>query len=87
MQINSSMFRAYDVRGVYGKDLTEDVMEAIGNAFASKFVKDSVVVGMDGRVSGPALKDAFIRGAAKAGKNEHSGECDCRRKSLPLQAW
>ncbi len=69
MPINSSMFRAYDVRGVYGKDLTEDVMEAVGNAFASAFVKEDVVVGMDGRVSGPALKNAFIRGAAKTGKN------------------
>ncbi len=69
MPINKSMFRAYDVRGVYGRDLTEDVMEAIGKAFASKFVRDDLVVGMDGRHSGPSLKKAFIKGVTKAGKN------------------
>lgn len=69
MSINKSMFRAYDIRGVYGKDLTEDVMERIGNAFASGFVKDDVVVGMDGRNSGPSLKMSFIKGVMKAGKN------------------
>jgi phosphomannomutase len=69
MGINKSMFRAYDVRGVYGKDLTENVMERIGNAFASGFVKDTVVVGMDGRLSGPSLKKSLIRGITKAGKN------------------
>ena len=69
MPINKSMFRAYDVRGVYGKDLTDDVMEAIGNAFAAQFVKDDIVMGMDGRNSGPSLKNAFISGVNKAGKN------------------
>ncbi|UCD02668.1 MAG: phosphomannomutase/phosphoglucomutase [Candidatus Aenigmatarchaeota archaeon] len=69
MGINKSMFRAYDVRGVYGRDLTENVMEHIGNAFASGFVKDTAVVGMDGRVSGPSLKKSLIGGLTKAGKN------------------
>ncbi len=63
------MFRAYDVRGVYGKELTEDVMEAIGNAFASHSVKDATIVGTDGRNSSPLLKKAFISGVTKAGKN------------------
>ncbi len=69
MPVNKSMFRAYDVRGIYGKDLTEDVMEAIGNAFASEFVNDEVVIGTDGRISGPALRKAFIKGVVKSGKN------------------
>ena len=68
-EINPTIFRAYDVRGVYGKDLTESVMERIGNAFTSIFVKDTVVVGMDGRKSGPSLLDAFIRGVLAAGKD------------------
>jgi len=63
------MFRAYDIRGIYGSDLTENVMEAVGNAFASLFVKDSVVVGMDGRISSPQLRKAFITGVLKAGKD------------------
>jgi phosphomannomutase len=69
MPVNKSMFRAYDIRGVYGHDLNENVMEAIGNAFASEFVKGSVVVGMDGRDSGPSLKKAFISGVTSAGKS------------------
>ena len=63
-----SIFRAYDIRGIYGKDLTDDIMLKIGNAFR-RFVGDSVIVGCDHRLSSPALKDAFIRGATQAGKN------------------
>jgi len=65
--INPSLFRAYDIRGVYGTDLTEDVMERVGNGFGNGFVKDAAVVGMDGRVSSPGLKKAFIDGVLKAG--------------------
>jgi phosphomannomutase len=68
-KINRSIFRAYDVRGLYGTDLTEEIMERIGNAFASEFVKDVVVVGRDGRTSSPSLENAFISGVLKAGKN------------------
>ena len=68
-KINPSIFRAYDIRGVYGTDITEEIMEMIGNAFASGFVKGCCVVGSDGRNSGPGLKKAFIRGALKAGKS------------------
>jgi len=67
--INPAIFRAYDVRGIYGKDLTEDVTEKIGNAFANLFVKNTCVVGMDGRKSGPSLKEALIKGVVSAGKN------------------
>lgn len=69
MEVNESMFRAYDIRGIYGKDLNEEVMEAIGNAFASEFAREAVLVGMDGRTSGPKLKRAFMEGVKKTGKN------------------
>jgi phosphomannomutase len=68
-KVNSSIFRAYDIRGVYGKDLDEDLMERIGNAFASKFVKGVAVVGHDCRNSSPSLNKAFIEGARKAGRD------------------
>jgi phosphomannomutase len=67
--INPNIFRAYDIRGVYGKDLTEETMRKIGRAFADLFVSDVAVVGMDGRRSGPYLKDAFIEGILQAGKD------------------
>jgi phosphomannomutase len=67
--VNKSIFRAYDIRGVYGKDLDEDLMERIGNAFASGFVKDVAVVGYDCRNSSQSLMEAFKRGITKAGKD------------------
>ena len=67
--VNASIFRAYDIRGVYGKDIDEALMERIGNAFAAFFVKEATVVGADGRLSSPSLKKAFIKGVVKAGRN------------------
>lgn len=57
------IFRSYDIRGIYGKDLTEEVMEKIGSAFAC--LVNECGVGSDARVSSPALKKAFIKGACK----------------------
>ena len=67
--VNKSIFRAYDIRGVYGSDIDEDLMERIGNAFASGFVKDVAVGGYDCRNSSPSLKKAFIEGITKAGND------------------
>ena len=67
--INSNIFRAYDVRGVYGKDISEEIMKKVGNAFANLFVKDVSIIGMDGRKSGPSLKKAFTEGVLESGKD------------------
>lgn len=58
-----SIFRAYDIRGVYGETLTEDVATVIGAAF-SVFVgkNNAVVVGRDVRLSGEQLKNALVSG-------------------------
>jgi len=45
-----SIFRAYDVRGVYGKDLTEKTMELIGNSLARFLKENKVVIARDPRV-------------------------------------
>ena len=37
--INSAIFRQYDIRGVWGKDLTDETAEIIGRAFASYLLK------------------------------------------------
>ena len=65
----STIFKAYDVRGVYGKDLTEDIAYKIGRAFVSFLKCKGAVVGYDMRVSSPKLSKAFMKGAAEEGAN------------------
>lgn len=64
--MNPSILRAYDIRGVYGKDFADADFERIGNAF-SAHAGDIAIVGRDCRLSSPALKAAVIRGLAAAG--------------------
>lgn len=63
----SNIFKAYDVRGIYGKDLTEDVAYNIGRAFVSFLKCKEVIVGYDMRVSSPELSKAFMRGVVESG--------------------
>lgn len=66
------LFREYDIRGIVGEELTEDVAERIGQAFATvgkaRGVK-TVSVGRDGRLSSPALRDRLVHGLTGAGLN------------------
>jgi phosphomannomutase len=66
MNINPLIFRAYDVRGVYGRDLTDELAEKIGSA-SVVFLGKKIAFGRDSRLSSPALGDAFIKGATEAG--------------------
>ncbi|MEK6618975.1 MAG: phosphomannomutase/phosphoglucomutase [Nitrospirota bacterium] len=67
-----ALFREYDIRGIVGEELTEEVTERIGRAFATlgkeKGMK-TVSVGRDGRPSSPALRDRLIRGLTTGGLN------------------
>jgi phosphomannomutase/phosphoglucomutase len=68
---SDSPFRAYDIRGVVGQTLTEELVYRIGRAFASEAEAQgqrAVVVGADGRQSSPGLKDALIRGLVAGGR-------------------
>lgn len=56
------IFRAYDIRGVFGEDLTEEVAAKIGAAFAAFLEGKTVVVGRDVRLSGEKLRNALISG-------------------------
>ncbi|MDC8784443.1 phosphomannomutase/phosphoglucomutase [Roseateles koreensis] len=70
MQVQASAFKAYDIRGVVGAALTEDVAEHLGRAFgteARKLGEKAVAVGRDGRLSGPSLSAALIRGLQSTG--------------------
>jgi phosphomannomutase len=67
--IDESIFKAYDIRGIYPDTLNEDVVEKIGYAYVNylNLSGSRVVVGRDMRLSGEALEDAFIRGVTEAG--------------------
>jgi phosphomannomutase len=70
MQVNPSIFKAYDIRGVVPSTLTEEVAYHLGQAFgthAAAYGETVVAVGRDGRLSGPALSQALIRGLVEAG--------------------
>jgi phosphomannomutase/phosphoglucomutase len=68
--IAPEIFKAYDIRGIVDKTLTEPAAEAIGRALGTLGAKKGVrrfVVGRDGRLSGPKLARALTRGLNAAG--------------------
>lgn len=67
MHVNPSIFKAYDIRGIYPTDLNEDAAYLIGRAFVTFLGASTVIVGRDMRTSGPALFDAVIRGITDQG--------------------
>lgn len=62
MDVNPSIFKAYDIRGIYPDDLNEEISYRIGRAFAVLLQARQVVVGRDMRLSGPALMAEVTRG-------------------------
>lgn len=70
MQVESSIFKAYDIRGIVGKTLTEHTARAVGRVLGSMALEAGVkvfCVGRDGRLSGPSLASALIEGVASTG--------------------
>src|SRR3989338_10925562 len=67
LKMLSEIFKAYDVRGVYGKNLTDDTAYKIGRAFVSFLRCKEVVVGYDMRLSSPKLAKAFMKGVNDQG--------------------
>jgi len=70
--VDRSIFRAYDIRGVLGKTLTAGVARQIGRAIGSEAQQRNlkeIVVGRDGRLSGPELSAALIEGLRATGCN------------------
>ncbi|HJN57367.1 MAG: phosphomannomutase/phosphoglucomutase [Candidatus Woesearchaeota archaeon] len=63
----STIFKAYDVRGIYGKELADETAYNIGKAFVSFLKCKEVIVGHDMRVSSPKLSKAFINGVNDSG--------------------
>lgn len=67
MDVNPSIFKAYDIRGIYPTDLNEDIAYLIGRAFVTLLGAETVIVGHDMRLSGPAVFDAVTRGITDQG--------------------
>lgn len=70
VQPTPAIFKAYDIRGIVPSTLNEEVALGLGRAFGSAARAEgqtTVAVGRDGRLSGPALSAALIRGLVEAG--------------------
>ena len=70
MQLAASIFKAYDIRGIVPATIDEAVAEGLGRAFgtvARTEGETTVAVGRDGRLSGPALSAALVRGLISSG--------------------
>jgi len=67
--IAEHIFRAYDIRGIYGVDLTEETASKIGKAFSAYLNGEGkeLIVGRDVRLSGKPLEDALIEGLIASG--------------------
>jgi phosphomannomutase len=67
MQINSGIFKAYDIRGLYPGEINETVAREIGRGYAAYLNASVVGVSRDMRVSSPAIAAAFIDGVRMQG--------------------
>ena len=65
--LNPYIFRAYDVRGKVGIDITPEVFEPVGRAYGTLVSRRggrAVALGMDNRLTSPPLKEAFAAGCS-----------------------
>ncbi|NPV88166.1 phosphomannomutase/phosphoglucomutase [Coprothermobacteraceae bacterium] len=70
MRVDRGMFREYDIRGVFGEDLTPEAAYGIARAFAKYAAEEGrerMVVGADNRKSSPVLREAVIEGLVDSG--------------------
>ena len=67
------IFREYDIRGIFEKDLNEDIVKKVGYFLGKKIKGDYVFVSYDARVHSPILHDWLVSGLNKVGKKVISG--------------
>ncbi len=71
--IDESIFRGYDIRGIYEKNLNEDVSYTIGKSYGTilrqRYNSDKCIVGEDARTSSPVLSKGLIQGIVDSGVN------------------
>jgi phosphomannomutase len=69
MIVDSSIFKSYDIRGIYGHNLHDQTAVAVGKGFAAVIKPQTVIVGRDARVSSPSLHKNIIEGLNSVGVN------------------
>ena len=72
MEITESIFREYDIRGVYPNEINEEIVSKIATAISVKCQQEEITeiyVGRDGRLSGKDLLDALSKGLSECGIN------------------
>lgn len=67
MKYNPSIFKAYDIRGIYPKELNEKIAKYIGNAFAQINREHKIIVGRDMRLSSDKLFAGLVKGITMTG--------------------
>ncbi len=67
MTLDPGVFKAYDIRGLYGEEIDEAGMERVGLAFPAIANARRIAVGHDCRLSSPSMAEAFCAGARAAG--------------------
>ena len=78
-----SAFKAYDIRGVWGKDFNEDTVYKIGYFLPELLNTDHVVVGRDVRASSPVIHDQLIKGITDRGADVW----DLGLSTTPMVYW
>ena len=72
MQLSPSIFKAYDIRGIIDETLEPSIAKLIGQAFGTEMRElgeTEIVIGRDGRLSGPSLIEALTEGLLSTGIN------------------
>lgn len=70
--LNKEVFREYDIRGIYNKELNDETAYIIGKSYGSKIQNlgfNQVVVGYDNRLSSPSMHEKLIKGLIETGVN------------------
>ncbi|TAK97097.1 phosphomannomutase/phosphoglucomutase [Patescibacteria group bacterium] len=67
MQLNPGIFKKYDLRGTYPKELTDAMAYEVGRGFAKYVNSKTIMIGYDARTSSPALKESLIKGITDQG--------------------
>ncbi len=65
--LDPTVFKAYDIRGLYRDELDEEGAYLVGRAYVEHFEPRAIAVGRDMRLSSPAMAAAFVEGAADGG--------------------
>ena len=65
--MDDSIFKAYDIRGIYPESINENIVSKIGYFYVKLFDLKNICVGKDIRSSSPSLFNTFVKGAILAG--------------------